>query len=176
MTRPWIRPLQPLALLALGVVSLGCVHVMATTPLSDGNVLNVEGRGSKASAELMCLSADAIEKLTGSKIDPHATPASCYTVVIVTSDSSSISAAVTAFVSAESEFKDDIAGITGTKGKPSVVADALAAIVHDFLTLNQSDATARATAVLDQMSPENRKALSDGLVEARATIPALPPL
>ena len=89
---------------AAALVLAGCSHTMGEVPLSDGNILVIEGYGTKSSVQLSCLDKDAIEQLISTKIPDGVTAQSCYQVAVATSDSSDISKAVASFVSADNEF------------------------------------------------------------------------
>ena len=82
----------------------GCASVVVETRLGDGNWFQVQGQGAEAQAEVKCIRPSAIKVLTGSEIPDNAPPASCYTTVIVSSKSSAISKAISAYVGAEADL------------------------------------------------------------------------
>lgn len=97
------------ATMFLAVVQ-GCSHTMAEVPLADGNVLVIEGYGTKSSVQLTCLSEDAIQQLIGTQIPDGIEAQSCFQVAVASSNSSDISKAISSFVAADAEFGKMIQG------------------------------------------------------------------
>src|SRR5882762_150748 len=95
--------------LVLALSTTGCASVFADVPLSKNFRLQGVGRGSKAAAEVKCLRPDAVKQLTGGEIPDDAPAQSCYTVVIISSDSSSIAKAITSYTNAERELYSKVA-------------------------------------------------------------------
>lgn len=92
-------------------LAVGCSRTLGQTRLDDGKELLVEGHGSKTNLSVKCLTEAEIKQLTGSSIGPNIPKASCYTTVFVSSDSSSISRAITAYARAETELNDKVAAL-----------------------------------------------------------------
>jgi hypothetical protein len=108
-------------LILLGTLAAaGCAATMAEIPTPDGNVLVVEGRGTKSMVAQKCLSADTIKKLISSEIPPAFQGQSCYWVALLSADSTDISKAISAFIDAKQEFDDKLSDIVAPGAvKPS---------------------------------------------------------
>jgi len=97
------------SLVMIACLAVGCSRSLGQARLDDGKELLVEGHGSKTNLSVKCLTEAEIKQLTGSSIGPNIPKASCYTTVSVSSDSSSISRAITAYTRAETELNDKVA-------------------------------------------------------------------
>ncbi len=133
-------------------LALGCGHTLGQARLDDGKELLVEGRGSKTNLSVKCLTEAEIKQLTGSSIGPNIPKASCYTTVFVSSDSSSISRAITAYTRAETELNDKVATII-TGGQSVAAATPGASLAKKLVAeelLKNDGAAQTGTSVLSQ--------------------------
>jgi len=152
------------------VLALGaCSQAQGRAPLGDGNEITIEGRGTKTSISVKCLTEAEIKQLTGSRIDPLVPKASCYTVAFVAAESSSISKAITAYARAESEMNDTIAdSITG--GRAPRVSSAGGELAKKIV----SESLTKDARVVEQGARETMRRLDDKTKrEARATLQAI---
>ena len=119
--------------LALGVgllglfalANTGCASAMAEVPLSDGNMLVISGYGTKAKVSQLCLSEQTIKQLTNSSIPPDVPKSTCYWVQLVSTDSTDVSKAITAFIRADNEFTSKVAGLITTTAPPAAAPSSL---------------------------------------------------
>lgn len=100
--------------LMLSCLFTGCGTITTRAPLDATHDLVVETQGVRARAEVLCLTAHTIKSLLGSEIPPEVSKKTCYRVILLSSDSSSIARAVSAYVSAEKEFLAQITGASDT--------------------------------------------------------------
>ena len=86
----------------------GC-EIVIRTNIDPDHYLETKTRGVKANTEVLCLRPSAIKGLTNSEIPDNAPDQSCYNVVILSAQSSSIARAVSEYVKAERELLEQAA-------------------------------------------------------------------
>jgi hypothetical protein len=163
------------------VVITGC-GTMGTARMSDGNEFVIEGSGAQSSISMKCLTLQEIRELTASGVDPSAPPATCYWVALITASSSSISKAVSAYVTRESELNDKVASIVAptppappvppapsssglaVASPPSIDPHAVAAkVVVESLTKSPEQAKAAAAGLTTTLDPGTRASVKQDI-------------
>ena len=167
------------AMVVMGVLGLvGCSHTLGRARLNDGKDLVIEGRGSKTNVSVKCLTESEIKELTGSNINPGVAKASCYTVVFVSSDSSSISKAITAYARAETELNDKVASAVTDGHTPktsSVGAELAKKVVAESLSQDEATVKSDASKLLLSLDPKTKGEFTAALkdISQNAVDPAM---
>ncbi len=161
--------MRALALLSCLAVA-GCSHTMGQAPLNDGKQLSVDGYGTKSQVSVKCLTPVEIKQLTGSEIDPTVTQASCYWVVFVSSDSSAISKAITAYSAAQDELQSKVTtALTGGTTNPTGPgADVAKVIVSSAVETDATSVAASAKKLGDTLDPTLRLQVAADLTDVAA--------
>lgn len=152
------------------LVLAGCSHTMGQAPLNGGKQLSVDGYGTKSQVSVKCLTPTEITQLTGSSIDPSVTQASCYWVVFVSSDSSSISKAITAYSAAQDELNTKVTtALTGGTSNPTGPgADVAKAIVSSAVEKDAATVGASVKKLGDTLDPTLKSNVAANLTDVAA--------
>jgi hypothetical protein len=149
----------------------GCTHTMATAPFSDGTVVYLDGYGATSQVSLTCLSENQINQLTGGNTPPTAPKALCYEVAVITTKSSQISNAITAYLQANQNLTAQASAGVGaaTPSIPNPVAQAATnAIVADIVA--GKDSPQNAAGLKSTLSPSTLSVVATALKSLSRTV------
>jgi hypothetical protein len=151
----------------------GCATTMAEIPTSDHNVLVIRGYGSKSMVAQKCLTAETIKQLISTEIPQSAAGKPCYWVALISSDSTDISKAVTAFIRAKDEFDDKVLGLAAPSAQKATDMKKAAPEKSNAVDAASSILAAAVTEDTGKLVTQTSKLRTDEKVEVKSELKKL---